>query len=59
MTLGQWIEMQMDYAWKERSMALHAMEVENARYEAFKQVLDTLPVAQMEVQIAAEDAAKE
>jgi hypothetical protein len=59
MTVKQWIEKQMNDSWKARAAAYQAADTAEARYAAFKEVFETLPVEQMEIQIAAEGAAKE
>jgi hypothetical protein len=59
MTGRKWLEEQMDKAWRERSAADRTADMAEARFYAFKYVLENLPVEQMEIQTAAGGAAKE
>jgi hypothetical protein len=59
MTVKEWHETQMDDSRKARAAAYQAAEIAEARFYAFKEVFENLPAGQMEIQIAAEGAAKE
>jgi hypothetical protein len=59
MTVREWLEKQMNDSWKARAAAYRDAEIAEARFYAFKEMSENLPIAQMEVHIAAEDAAKE
>jgi hypothetical protein len=59
MSVKQWLEKQMNDSWKARAAAYQAAETAEARFSAFKEMFENLPVEQMEIQIAAEGAAKE
>jgi hypothetical protein len=59
MTVSEWLEKQMNDSWKARAAAYRDVEIADARFYAFKEMFENLPVEQMEIHIAAEDAAKE